>query len=172
MGEPFVVHIARKALKAGLEPLIIVIGADHHQIEDVVTDLPVRMVYNPDWAQGQSTSMKAGLSALSEECDAVMFLLGDQPHIPLTIIQKLIARFRKYHAPITAPRVGGRRGNPVLFSREVFPALQEVTGDKGGRAVFDQFEVDWLPWADDRILLDVDEQADLNALHRAYGEDV
>jgi molybdenum cofactor cytidylyltransferase len=112
--------------------------------------------------------MKAGLGELSEGCRAVMFLLGDQPQIPSDLIRQLIERFKRHHAAITAPKVGGRRGNPVLFSQEVFPVLQGVTGDKGGRGIFDQFEVDWLPWADERILLDVDDAEDLIKLRQAY----
>jgi molybdenum cofactor cytidylyltransferase len=169
-GEPFITHIARNVLSVGLGPLILVTGAETKKIEAAVNDLPVKIVYNPDWAQGQSTSMKAGLDALPEGCQAVMFLLGDQPQIPVELLRQLIERYEKHRAPITAPKVGERRGNPVLFSREAFPELQGVTGDQGGRAIFDQFEVDWLPWNDEHILLDVDDEADLEVLRRAYGE--
>jgi CTP:molybdopterin cytidylyltransferase MocA len=56
----------------------------------------------------------------------------------------------------------------VLFAREVFNSLREVQGDRGGRAVFGQYPVDWLPWADDRILLDVDQQGDYERLLKAF----
>lgn len=168
-GEPFVTRVARTSLEAGLTPLVVVIGADHQQVETALRGLPLRTVYNPKWSQGQSISMKAGLNALPNDCEGVMFLLSDQPQIPSRLIQQLIDRYMLNRAPITAPKAGGRRGNPVLFGQEAFPALHQVTGDKGGRAVFDQFEVDWLPWEDERILLDVDDDTDLETLREAYG---
>jgi molybdenum cofactor cytidylyltransferase len=67
-----------------------------------------------------------------------------------------------------APTTGWKRANPVLFGRETFEALMTVTGDRGGRAVFNQFNVEWLPWVDSRIALDVDQPGDEEILYRAY----
>jgi molybdenum cofactor cytidylyltransferase len=64
--------------------------------------------------------------------------------------------------------VDGQRGNPLLFSREAFPALANISGDKGGRAVINQFKVDWLSWIDRRILMDVDQAGDYEKLKEAY----
>jgi CTP:molybdopterin cytidylyltransferase MocA len=63
-----------------------------------------------------------------------------------------------------------RRGNPVLFGKETFKVLQLVSGDQGGRAVFNKFKVDTIPWIDDRALLDVDQVGDYDRLIRAYFE--
>lgn len=167
-GEPFVMSVARHALEGGLSPLLIVTGADHRLVEAAVSELPLKTVYNPRWAEGQSTSMQAGLRALPDDIQAVMFLLSDQPHIPSELIRQLIESYTEHRAPITAPMVGSRRGNPVLFGRETFSALNNVTGDRGGRAILDQFDVDWLICEDERILLDVDSLADLEELRRAY----
>ena len=59
-------------------------------------------------------------------------------------------------APIVAPLVDGRRGNPVLFDRSTFPELLALTGDVGGRALFSRYPIEWLPWLDAAVLLDVD----------------
>ena len=61
-----------------------------------------------------------------------------------------------------------RRANPVLFAEETFDAFMTVRGDQGGRAVFHQFDVDWLPWMDERVLLDVDEPEYEQTLLDAY----
>jgi len=167
-GEPFITIVARHALEAGLSPLVVVTGANRGLVEVAVCDLSLKTIYNSQWAEGQSTSVKAGLRALPDDPQAVMFLLSDQPHIPSQLIRELIQRYAMNRAPITAPKVGERRGNPVLFGRETFHALSRVTGDKGGRAIFDQFEVDWLVWQDERILMDVDSLEDLEKLQRAY----
>jgi len=167
-GVPFVRQVALNALEAGLAPLVAVTGADRDQVESALAGLDVRCVFNPHWSEGQSTSMRTGLAALPVNTDSVLFLLSDQPQISPDLIRQLLARYAAHCGPITAPMVRGQRANPVLFAREVFNALREVQGDRGGRAVFGQFPVDWLPWADDRILLDVDQEGDYERLLKAF----
>lgn len=167
-GKPFIVQVVLNALDAGLAPLVVVTGADHEQIELVLADFPLTLVHNENWAAGQSTSMCSGLAALPEGIDSALFLLSDQPQIPPILIHQLIETYSENRNPITAPIAGGQRGNPVLFARETFAALSAVAGDKGGRAIFSKFDVDWLPWVDDRILMDVDTEEDLDLLIESY----
>ncbi|HEY9121576.1 MAG TPA: selenium cofactor biosynthesis protein YqeC, partial [Brevefilum sp.] len=167
-GKPFVHNVAQQALEAGLTPLIVVTGAYHDQVVQALAGLPIEIVHNPDWQQGQSTSVKAGLKSLPEGCESVIFLLSDQPQISSELIKQLMDRFFQNRRAITAPMVNGQRGNPVLFDRAAFPALAEVEGDRGGRAVINQVEVDWLPWIDRRILMDVDSPGDYERLLQAY----
>jgi len=167
-GKPFVVQVAETALNAGLMPIYVVTGSDHVQVEDALESLPVECVYNPNWAEGQSTSMQAGLDALPQHCDRVMYLLSDQPQISPLLIRQLIERHNVQRTPITAPMVGGRRGNPVLFGRETFKALKQIHGDQGGRSVFSKFKVDYLTWTDRRDAMDVDQEGDIVLLRGAF----
>jgi molybdenum cofactor cytidylyltransferase len=105
---------------------------------------------------------------LPGDCDGVVFLLVDQPQASPLLIRQLIERRIETRAPIIAPLVGDQRGNPVLFGHETFHALMEVAGDQGGRAVFHQYRVEWLPWMDSRLLMDVDLDGDIERLERAY----
>ena len=167
-GETYIRCVVKNALAAGLEPLVVITGSDHDEIVASIRDLPVMLTHNSDWPSGMASSMKAGLCKLPDDCESVMFLLADQPHISTFMIRQLLERFAQHRAPITAPRVNDRRANPVLFSEETFDALMTVRGDQGGRAVFHQFDVDWLPWMDERVLLDVDEPEDEQTLLDAY----
>ena len=167
-GVPFVRQVALNALEAGLAPLVVVTGADRDRVENALAGLDIRCVHNPRWAEGQSTSMRTGLSVLPEDTDSTLFLLSDQPQIGPDVIRQLLARYAEQRSPITAPMVRGQRGNPVLFAQETFDALKGIQGDRGGRAVFGQFPMDWLAWVDDRILLDVDEPGDYERLLSAY----
>jgi hypothetical protein len=63
-GKPFVRHVAETALRSGLEPVVVVTGFHHADVESALQDLPVHIVHNPDYAQGQSTSIKAGVAEL------------------------------------------------------------------------------------------------------------
>ena len=95
---------------------------------------------------------------------AAIFILADQPQIPTTILEALTERHAAGLAPILAPLVNGQRANPVLCDRVTFPALRGLTGDTGGRAIFGKFPVEYLPWHDERLLLDVDTPDDLDKL--------
>lgn len=167
-GVPFVVQVAKNAISAGLAPIHVVTGADHALVENALADLPVQCIYNPHWAEGQSTSMITGLAALPTRCERVMFLLSDQPQISPLLIRQLIERHDVQRGPITAPMVQGQRGNPVLFGRETFDALKAISGDKGGRGVFSKYKVDYVTWIDRRDALDVDQEGDIDKLRRAY----
>ena len=167
-GVPFIAQVAINALEAGLMPLIVVTGADQDIIKEALKHLPVHFVHNPNWAAGMSSSMQAGLRELPQNCDIVMFLLSDQPQISPLLIRQLLERYARNQGQITAPLVGAQRGNPVLFCRATFNSLMQVQGDKGGRGVFSQYDVDWLPWMDDRIMMDVDKAGDEKTLQEAY----
>jgi molybdenum cofactor cytidylyltransferase len=85
-----------------------------------------------------------------------IFLLSDQPQVTTTIIQALKEKHAEGLHPIVAPMVLDRRGNPVLFDRVTFSDLTNIEGDTGGRAIFHRYRVEYLPWHDDSLLLDVD----------------
>ncbi len=163
-GEPFIRHVARTALAAGLSPVVIVTGAHAAEIRSAVSDLLVKVVYNPDWEAGQSTSVRCGLQALPPETGSAIFLLADQPHIPIELVRGLIERHAQSLPPIVAPLIEDRRGNPVLFDRSTFDDLRSLSGDVGGRAIFARHPVTYLPWHDASLLLDVDTPEDYDRL--------
>jgi len=162
-GQPFVRAVARTALEAGLSPVIVVTGANAEQVELSVKDLSVKVIRNEEWKSGQGSSIKAGILSLAqpspraaEWVGGAIFLLVDQPQITTSIIRALVEKHADGLDPIVAPMVMDRRANPVLFDRVTFPDLQSLEGDVGGRAVFRKHRVEYLPWHDDRLLLDVD----------------
>jgi molybdenum cofactor cytidylyltransferase len=155
-GQTFIQAVARAGLAAGLDPLIVVTGSDAEQVEQALVDLPVQIVRNREWRVGQSSSIRAGLEALPNETGAAIFLLSDQPQVTPTIMRALVEQHATDLAPILAPLILDRRGNPVLFDRVTFPDLLKLKGDVGGRAIFSKYTVAYLPWHDDSLLLDVD----------------
>ena len=163
-GEPFIRHIARTALKAGLSPVVIVAGEYTAEIRTVVADLPVTVIYNPAWAAGQSASVCCGLQALPDTIGSAVFLLADQPHIPIELVKALKDQHAQALSPIVVPLIDERRGNPVLFDRVTFADLRSLTGDVGGRAVFAKYPIAYVPWHDANLLLDVDTLEDYQRL--------
>lgn len=165
-GETLIHRAARVALQAGLSPLIIVCGAGAEGIQAALKDLPVELAENPHWQEGQSTSVRAGVEALPADCQAVVFLLGDQPFVGANLIQTLVTTYLKDRPNILAPHVNGKRVNPVIFDRSVFPHLLNLKGDAGARSIFGVFPPAAMPWLDERVLLDIDTPEDYEQLSK------
>lgn len=164
-GKPFVRQVAETALQAGLEPVVVVTGFRAAEIESALGGLPVTIVHNPDYQQGQGTSIRTGVASLSDKIGAAVFLLADQPQIPVDVIRALVESHGREMQTILAPLVlEERRANPVLFDRDTFPDLMSLKGDVGGRAIFYRHRVEYLPWHDDILLLDVDKPEDYGRL--------
>jgi molybdenum cofactor cytidylyltransferase len=170
-GKPFVRVVAEVALQAELDPIVVVTGTEHDKISTALADLPVNVVQNPNWADGQSSSIQVGVenlapSVLSDispkfsefrgEIGSAFFLLADQPHVTPTVIRALVEEHARTLHPVIAPMVEDRRANPVLFDRVTFPALMALEGDIGGRGIFSKFSPKYVHWNDSRLLLDVD----------------
>jgi molybdenum cofactor cytidylyltransferase len=159
-GEPLVRHVARAALNAGCSPVIVVTGCAASEVQAALHDLPVSLVDNPRWAEGQSASLHAGLTALPAACGSALFLLADQPQVSPELLRALAELHSLTLSPIVAPLIDGRRANPVLFDRSTFADLNALTGDIGGRALFSRCPVAWLPWLDSAQALDIDTPED------------
>lgn len=158
-GEPFARAVAKKAMEAGLSPVLLVAGAHKEEIAEAVSDLNITVVENANYKEGQSASIRAGVHALraaDANAGAALFLLVDQPQITVSVLQALVEKHAEGLYPIIAPMVLDRRANPVLWDRRTFDDLLTLEGDVGGRAVFHKHRVEYLPWHDDRLLLDVD----------------
>jgi molybdenum cofactor cytidylyltransferase len=135
-GKPMVRHAAEAALASAARPVIAVTGHEHSAVEAALGGLPLTIVHNADYAQGLSTSMKAGLAALPANIDGVVVLLGDMPRVVAGEVDKLIGAFNPVEGrAIIVPTRKGKRGNPVLLGKQMFLELARVEGDSGARAV-------------------------------------
>jgi molybdenum cofactor cytidylyltransferase len=156
-GQPFIHAVAKTALEAGLSPVLIITGADGEKVKAAVQDLDVTTVDNPEWKNGQGSSIKTGISSLhTVTVGGAIFLLSDQPQVTTSVLRALKEKHAEGLYPIVAPMVIDQRANPVLFDRSTFKDLQQIEGDVGGRAIFHKHRIEYLPWHDDRLLLDVD----------------
>ncbi len=135
-GMPLVRHAAVTALAAGLDQLVVVTGFRSEHVVAALDGLGLTTVHNAEWLDGQSSSLRAGVAAVAE-ADAAIVLLSDQPLLRASTIALLIDTYRRTSAVLVAPRYGGRRGNPVLFDRSLFKALQAIEGDRGAREVIE-----------------------------------
>ena len=134
-GQPLISVVLDNLREAPIDEIIVVVGADAHRLREVCERYGVRTVDNEGWARGQSTSVLAGLRACGGETRAAVVLLGDQPLLGAEVLERLVEAFAG-GAKVAVATYGGRRRNPVLFSRGVWPLLEaELDGDEGARSV-------------------------------------
>ena len=130
-GERFVDRAIRLLAEGGCAPLVVVSGAT--AVGDLAPD--VVTVHNSAWAEGMGTSLRAGLAALdSYPVDVVVVALVDQPWLGPEAVRRLLTA-RSGGAAVAVATYDGRRGNPVLLGREVWPGVAALAqGDVGARA--------------------------------------
>src|SRR5262245_58678335 len=134
-GRPLIRLSVERVLAGALDEVVVVLGRDAEAVAAALTGLPVRTAINPRYAEGQSTSLRAGVEALAPGTEAVVMALGDQPLPDPELIGRLITAFRESRRPIVVPRYRDGRGNPVLFAAALVDELRAVSGDQGGRSV-------------------------------------
>ncbi len=155
------------ALASSLQRVIVVLGHQADALEPLLKGRDVTVVINCLYDKGQSTSLKAGLRAVTEEDEAVLFLLGDQPLVTPETINRILTAYETSPAsPIVLPVFEGKRGNPVLFSRETFSRLETLSEDQGARPLFEEYagRILPVPVADPSIHFDIDTEGDYQRL--------
>lgn len=131
-------HAVEAALGSICRPVVAVLGAHAEQVRLEVGGLPVRIVVNQHWAEGLSSSIRAGIEALAAEADppeAVVLTLCDQPFVCSDNIDGLVTAYRSTKRPIVASQYAGTLGVPALFARAVLPELVGLGGDAGAKQV-------------------------------------
>ena len=161
-GQPMVAQTLAQVQAAGIRQICVVTGHQAEKIEAALDENEVVFAHNGDFRDGLSTSIIAGVRALGSEINGVVIMLGDMPLVSGRDINSLVAAFQN-NSDICVPNWQGKRGNPVLWGRDYFAQLQELTRDMGARDLLKQFsgrviEVD-MP--DDGVLRDFDTAVEL-----------
>ena len=153
------------AFAAPVRSVTVVIGADAEAVAAAARsfDPRVLVVHAPDHAEGMGASLRAGIASLPPDAAGAFIFLGDMPRVPTAILRRM-AEALAGGAAAAAPVFEGRRGNPVLLSRALFPDLLALTGDAGARGVLQALggRLALVESPDDGVLFDVDRPGDLN----------
>src|SRR5262245_28090268 len=162
-GQTFIARICNTFLSAGVDELIVVLGA---RVDELRQALPMhvklRTVINTHYTLGQLSSLTVGIGALSSESEAVLVNLVDHPLIAAETMKTLITSFRAAPLPILVASYRGKRGHPVLFSRQVYGEILAAPLDQGAKVVIrkDPARVREIPLDDPGILADIDTPED------------
>lgn len=160
--------VVETAALAGLDPILVVLGANAGLIQASLDNETIQVVTNPDWDKGQSTSLKAGVTAIRQTVDGVLFLLCDQPHLTVNLVDAVVEEGLRSGKVVT-PIIDDRRANPVYFPASCFPLFDTLEGDAGGRQIIPACPHTTLPWLDDWMARDIDTPEDYRALRDHFG---
>lgn len=161
-GETLVHRTARIGLESAISSVLVVVGHQAREVRAAVSDLAVSVVENPNFEDGQSTSVRAALAGIGEAASAALFMPCDQPRLDSQTLTALIEAHLLAFEKIVVPAVGGQRRSPVLIPRTLFGALQEIDGDSGARQLFTRYAhlIDEVEFPSDRPFQDLDSLAD------------
>ena len=151
-GKSVIRHTAENILRSRIAETIAVVGANQEAVTHELAGLNLKVVYNPVFEEGMSTSLQAGLAQVAPASAAVLIVLADQPNLKPRTFNLFLTAFQEGAKGIVASRYGTVTGNPVLFGREYFQDLRALRGDIGAKSIVVQH-------GDKVQLLDLPEEA-------------
>jgi len=137
-GKPLIGHAVDTLLASAVAEVIVVLGHDAGKLREKLAGKQVRFVDNPSYREGLSTSVRAGINAVSAQAVGIMIYLADQPLLEPDEVNLLIRAFaeaRNAHKNIVVPVYHGQRGNPVIVDVSYKEAILDVVGETGCRRV-------------------------------------
>lgn len=135
-GKPLVVAQVESLLQAGVDSVVVVVGATVTPLERLLSGMPsVTLAENRDFKTGKASSVRTGAHSLDDRCDNVVLLAVDQPR-PAWVVQRVLTCHAAARALITSPRYEGHGGHPLVFSASLRSELENVTDElEGVRAI-------------------------------------
>jgi molybdenum cofactor cytidylyltransferase len=169
IGEQHMIEAALYNLQGSrCDEIIVVLGFAVDQIRPLVEGKErVKVIINPQFAEGMSTSIHQGLQALDPRATGILIALADQPFIPPEVINALIEGFTTGTKGIVLPVYEGRRGHPVILDRKKYEAeLFALQGDVGGKEIVSKHPEDVLEVAvaSKGVVIDIDALEDYQGI--------
>jgi molybdenum cofactor cytidylyltransferase len=159
-GEVFIERIVRVLQQTCVKKIFVVLGHNAEEMRRRIEHLPVEILINPAYQQGQLSSLQVAVRRVESEaqCDAMLVHLVDHPYIDPHLVDSMIDRFYETDTLIVVPRFAGKRGHPVILSRRLFPELLAAPLGEGAKAVVNAHRGETLEidTADEGITLDID----------------
>lgn len=159
-GRPAVEAIVATLRAGGADDVVVVVGRHATEIRAGADLRGARVVENPDWATGRTSSIQAGLAALAPGVEWTLLALVDMPLVRAGTVRALLASPR-HDADVVVPVHGGRRGHPILLRRTLYPAIGALGPDAPLRDVVRAARRTEVPVDDPGVLVDFDEPGDV-----------
>ncbi len=157
-----------------LAEIVVVLGYQALEAERELAGMTVRTVVNADYAEGQMSSVRCGLRAITGAYEGIMISLADQPLVTVADVDGLIATFlAEDRRPILVPTYQGRRGNPIILSAAHHATiLADGSANFGCRRLIERHPqwVKTVEMPNDHVVFDVDTPEDCQEWQRRAGQ--
>jgi len=170
-------RVLEQVLHSDLDLVTLVLGFKAREIRrGMRTDLghpKLKVIQNTRYQEGISSSIIAGLSAVEDEYDHVMVILGDMPYVTSGLINLLLHRYLASHFPLGAIRIKEKRSHPAIIGRPFYPELHRLEGDMGARSLFEKHpdQVCLVEATESHEDMDIDTLEDYLKYKEALGDD-
>lgn len=141
-GMTLIEKVVENIVNAGIENILVVLGANRAEIEEVLEFWPVQTIWNKNYQEGMHTSVIAGVNALPEQAKAALIFLGDQPFIPEHVSAKVVDAWKNSGKGIVIPLFESKRGHPTLYDLKFRQDLLNLDPSVGLRSVALKFQND------------------------------
>ncbi len=167
-------QLLERMTRSRVAEILVVLGPEAEAVQAHVDLHGARVVLNPDYRQGISSSVRAGLREAGADAAGYLFALGDQPFVDPSTFDRLIDTWLLDRDEILIPTFHGRRGNPVIIRRDLASEASGLRGDVGFRALFDAHArgLREVPVDDPGILIDMDTPEQVEAFEARLGKGI
>lgn len=161
-GVPLLRRTLLTLLQAQLREVVVVVGHEQHSVRRLLAGIPVRIVSNDRYREGQMTSVHCGMQALEEACDGVMVCLSDQALLEPGDIKLLVDHFLSKPAAVLVPTYRGQRGNPIILASQHRTDILNGDRNLGCRRFIEKNPelVTTLAFDNDHVVFDLDTPED------------
>lgn len=160
-------HLVHTLLAAQVDSILVVTGAAHAEVKALLAELPVQIVFNPEYQQHEMLfSVKLGLQAAAQAApdqpEAALICLGDQPQMRVDVIQAVLDGYSRTHASLVIPSFHRRRGHPWLVARSLWDDILQLGPNQTLRDFIhdQQFQIHYVEVDTDSVLQDIDTPED------------
>ena len=168
-GKSLLRRMVELAISLNVGPVAVVIGAQAARMRQALDGLELQIVENPDFLQGMSTSLRAGiqlLESLETKPKAILVLLVDQPRVNASLLQQILSTYLEQKPLLVASFYNQMHGVPALFDQSLFNELKSIEGDKGARQVIRQYEGELVSIPFPGGKEDIDTEEDFNKMKK------
>jgi molybdenum cofactor cytidylyltransferase len=134
-GRPALAYTLDALRASRVDRIVLVLGHAADAVAAALDLTDITVVRNDAYAEGQSTSVRAGVKSLGDDVDAALMVVGDQPLLAPTVVDAIVRAYAETGGPFIVPVYDGEWGNPVLLARATWPLLDHLKGDTGARPI-------------------------------------
>jgi molybdenum cofactor cytidylyltransferase len=172
-GKTIIERVVESAIESEADEVLIVLGYEAERLRRTLSGTGCSFVNNPSYEEGQSSSVKTGISSLLKDSEATLILPGDIALISSRTINKVIEEYERTRSPIVVATYRGRLGHPILFDRSLFREITNINEEKQGlRAIVKKYwrQINKIEVGSPEILFDIDTKKDIDRISNIFND--